>query len=117
MSNELSGILHRKSAVRQATDKLSILEFVVQVPSQYPQYIALQAKNDKVSQLDGVNVGDAIKVYYNLEGRLWTNPQGEEKCFNSLTAWKVEVQGKSTAPAPVSEHVPDKVDESSDLPF
>ena len=28
-------------------------------------------------------------ISLNLRGRLWTNPQGEEKCFNTLECWKI----------------------------
>ena len=42
--------------------------------------------------LDVYNVGDQVEVFFNLRGREWTNPQNEVKVFNTLDAWKIEVQ-------------------------
>ena len=30
-----------------------------------------------------------LEVEINLNGKCWVNPQGEEKYFNSLNAWKI----------------------------
>ncbi len=58
--------------------------------SQYPQHISFQFTQDKVDLLDKHKVGDEIKVHYNLRGRLWTSPQGEDKYFNTIEGWRIE---------------------------
>lgn len=120
-NNSIAGTLFKILPLKTISDKLSITEFWIKTDGQYPQYITLQAKNDKAQQLDGVNIGDAITAHINIEGRLWTNPQGEEKAFNSLTLWKLEVIGRTNAvpgvdsgvvtPTNTSEEIQD------DLPF
>lgn len=64
----------------------------------YPQHIQFQFTQDKCALLDNVKEGDTVKVQFNLQGRLWTSPQGEEKYFNTLSGWKIEVA--SAAPKP-----------------
>ena len=116
MSNviEVSGTLFKKNHPKTVSEKLTIQDFVIKTDGKYVQYIQLQVKNDIMVHLEKVNIGDAIKVSFNLDGRLWTGSDGIEKCFNTLSAWKIEKVGESEKPT----HVPDKPsDDSSGLPF
>jgi single-strand DNA-binding protein len=72
------------------SDKFRKKEFVIETIGDYPQEIMFQTANDKCSILDSVSVGEIVDVHYNLRGRMWKNPQGENKYFNSCDAWKVE---------------------------
>ena len=82
---------------------------------------------DKIDLLNNVSVGDSVEIGINLNGRLWTNPQGEEKCFNSIVAWRLEkVNGENTnteAPQPNTFQTPapatstDPFEEDQELPF
>ena len=116
MSNTIAGILQKKLPTKVVSDKLSIQEIWIKTDGQYPQYISVQAKNDKIETLNSVNVGDAITAHINIDGRLWTGADGIEKCFNSLSLWKVEVNGKSNAVPGVDSGELVKADDS-DLPF
>jgi len=40
--------------------------------------------------LDSFQVGDEVRLEFNLRGREWKNPQGEIKYFNSLDVWRIE---------------------------
>ena len=65
--------------------------------------------------IDSFTIGQMVTVDFNLEGRLWVNPQGVEKCFNSLKAWKIEATDgaiQPQAPAPQQEQ-----GNADDLPF
>ena len=87
----LTGTLKLKNQEQQVSEKFKKREFVVtDNSSQYPQHVSFQLTQDKCSLLDPCKVGDEVKVYFNLRGREWTNPQGEVKFFNSLEAWKIE---------------------------
>ena len=86
------------------------------------------SKKLKYNLLNNVSVGDSVKIGINLNRRLWTNPQGEEKCFNSIVAWRIEkVSSENTntqapqpntfeKPAPITNDNPFG-DEQDDLPF
>lgn len=73
-------------------------EFVLKLTGQdenpkFPNHIALELIKDKCSLMDAYNVGDELKVTFNLSGRLWQGNDGPEKCFTSLQAWKIEAGG------------------------
>ena len=96
---EVTGTLKAKMDIKQVSEKFKNRDFVItEHSSQYPQQISLQLVQDKCALIDNFNVGDELKVTFNLRGREWSNPQGEVKYFNTLEAWKVEKIG-SGAPA------------------
>lgn len=87
----ITGILKVKNPEQQVSEKFRKREFVLtDNSSQYPQHISFQLTQDKCSLLDNYNLGDEMKVYFNLRGREWTDKQGVTKYFNSLEAWKLE---------------------------
>lgn len=97
-SFELVGNLKVKGETTAVSDKFTKREFVLitDMSSQYPQYISLQLTQDKCALLDNFQVGDEMKVSFNLRGREWNGPQGL-RYFNSLEAWRLE---KASAAAP-----------------
>lgn len=92
MSDKLTGVIHRISETQQISDKFSKREFILKEQSnqQYEQYIQLELTQDKCSMLDNYQEGQEVEVFYNLRGRLWTNKEGVEKCFNTIQAWKIQ---------------------------
>ena len=40
--------------------------------------------------LDQFNLESKLRIEFDLRGRKWTNPDGVDKYFNSLQAWKIE---------------------------
>ena len=88
---DVTGILKVKSEAQQVSEKFRKREFVLtDNSSQYPQHVSFQLTQDKCGLLDQYNVGDEIKVHFNLRGREWTSPKGEIKYFNTLEAWRLE---------------------------
>ena len=57
----------------------------------YPQTIIIQFTQQRCDLLESLQVGQNVKVYINIRGREWTNPQGETKYFNTIEGWKIEV--------------------------
>ncbi len=100
---EAIGILKVKMDTQQVSEKFKKREFVLtDNGSKYPQHISFQLSQDKCDVLDGFNVGDEIKVQFNLQGREWTSPKNEIKYFNTLDAWKIEKLAAGSAPASTS---------------
>jgi hypothetical protein len=66
------------------------LVLITERESQYPQMVMIEFVQDKVDLLDKVAEGELIKVHINIGGRMWTNPQGEDQYFNSITGWRIE---------------------------
>jgi hypothetical protein len=90
--------------------------------SKYPQTIEIEFQGEKCSLADTLYEGmDAFNFSINLRGREWTSPAGEKKVFNTIVAWKVQVEGgqqsqPNTFNRPAETNVPG-ADDSSTLPF
>ena len=66
-------------------------DLVIVTEEQYPQTIIIQFTQQRCALLNNLQVGQNVKVYINIRGREWTNPQGETKYFNTIEGWKIEV--------------------------
>ena len=64
-------------------------EFVITTNEQYPQDVLLEFTQDKCDELNKANIGQEVKVDFNLRGRKWVNPDGESKYCNTLQAWRI----------------------------
>ena len=90
--------------------------------SKYPNHIAFTFKKDNTSVLDTVREGQRAKIRFAIDGREWTNPQGQVKYFTDLTGLKLEVlnaDGSSTepVPAPAEPDFPEGDAVVDDMPF
>jgi len=66
-------------------------DLVITTDGQYPQDIIIQFAQGNCALLDTLQVGQTVKVHFNLQGREWTSPQGEVKYFNTVVGWKIEL--------------------------
>ena len=66
-------------------------DLVITTDGQYPQDIIIQFAQGNCAVLDRFQVGQIVKIHFNLQGREWTSPQGEVKYFNTVVGWKIEV--------------------------
>lgn len=66
-------------------------DLVIVTEENYPQTIIIQFTQQRCDLLESLQVGQNVKVYINIKGREWTNPQGETKYFNTIEGWKIEV--------------------------
>lgn len=100
---EVTGQLKLKYDTAKVSEKFQKRDFVLatDLSTPYPQFVSFQVTQDKCSILDSFNVGDEIKVQFNLRGREWNGPQGV-KYFNTLEAWRIEKV--SSASTPVHDH-------------
>jgi hypothetical protein len=88
---KITGTLKVKKDTQVVSEQFSKREFVVTVvDGAFSNDILIQLTKDKCSLIDAFNIGDMLEVEINLSGKCWINPQGEEKYFNSLNAWKIQ---------------------------
>ena len=66
-------------------------DLVITTDGQYPQDIIIQFAQGNCAVLDRFQVGQMVKIHFNLQGREWTSPQGEVKYFNTVVGWKIEL--------------------------
>lgn len=124
MTQQTSGKLHKKFDIQVISENFQKREFVIKTDEQYPQLIQMELQHDNVYALDNIDLNTEIKVSFNLRGKSWINPDGIEKFFNTVVAWKIEAQ---SAPAYVPAQTPPENttafpnqnddDEPDDLPF
>jgi hypothetical protein len=87
---KITGSLKVKKDTQVVSEQFSKREFVVTVvDGAFSNDILIQLTKDKCNLIDAFNIGDILEVDINLSGKCWINPQGEEKYFNSLNAWKI----------------------------
>jgi hypothetical protein len=88
---QIQGTLKVKFDEQKVSERFRKRDFVIQDnSSQYPQLITFQLVQDRCSLIDPFNVGEEVRVNFNLRGREWKSPSGETKYFNTIEAWKIE---------------------------
>ena len=75
MSYELTGKLIEKSEIVQRTETFKTREFVIEKSEDIggrtvTNFAKFQCVQDKTAIIDRVNVGDEVKVYFNIRGIL-----------------------------------------------
>jgi hypothetical protein len=94
MSYELTGKLLIKFDTTQRTETFKTREFVVEKSEDIngkliTSYIKFQCVQDRTGIIDRVNVGDEVKVHFNIKGSKWEK-DGRVSYFNNLDAWRIE---------------------------
>lgn len=94
MSYELTGKLVAKYDTVQRTETFKTREFAVEKTDDIggrtvTNYVKFQAVQDKTSIIDKVNIGDEIKVSFNIKGSKWEK-DGKVNYITNLDAWRIE---------------------------
>lgn len=105
MSYELTGKLVAKYDTVQRTETFKTREFAVEKSDDINgrtilNYVKFQCVQDKTSIVDRVNIGDEIKVYFNIKGSKWEK-NGATNYITNLDAWRIEQilqPGKQSSP-------------------
>ena len=130
MSYELTGKLIFKYDTVQKSPTFQAREFVVEKTEDIggrtiTNYAKFQCVQDKTSIVDRVNIGDNIKVYFNIKGTRWEK-DGKVSYFTNLDAWRIEQLLQPTAQtSPIDNEYMEPLDTFSasspeavdDLPF
>lgn len=94
MSYEVTGILVARFDIVQRTETFKTREFVIQKTEEISgrsisNYIKFQCVQDKTEMPDRFNIGDEVKVHFNLKGTKWAK-DGKENYITNLDAWRME---------------------------
>jgi len=94
MSYELTGKLVAKYDEVQRTATFKTREFAVEKTDDIggrtvTNYVKFQCVQDKTSIVDRVNIGDEIKVHFNIKGTKWEK-DGKTNYITNLDAWRIE---------------------------
>lgn len=96
--------------------------------SRYENIVPLEVSGDKCAELDKFRVGDVITVSFVLQGREWTNQDGQVKRMVSVRCYKLEAKKtvqqqqtvqpvQQTAPQQFPPQVDANGNPKDDLPF
>ncbi|CAN5356567.1 hypothetical protein BH09BAC2_BH09BAC2_21560 [soil metagenome] len=127
MSYELSGKLTAKFDIVQRSESFKTREFVVEKTEEIngktiSNFIKFQCVQDKTTIVDKVNIGDAVKVHFNIKGTKWEK-EGRTTYITNLDAWRIEQTlqpGKNTGADKEYEEPMNSFtssDNTDDLPF
>ncbi len=94
MSYELTGKLLEKFAAIQRTETFKVREFVISKTEDIngktiTNFIKFQCVQDRTNIVDNINIGDEVKVYFNIKGTKWEK-DGRISYFSNLDAWRIE---------------------------
>ena len=129
MSYELTGKLVAKYDTVQRTETFKTREFAVEKSDDINgrtilNYVKFQCVQDKTSMIDKVNIGDDVKIYFNIKGSKWEK-DGKTNYITNLDAWRLEqilpnAAGKSADTdfgEPMDNFTASSNDAVDDLPF
>ena len=120
MAFEIVGKLIMKGDTLQKSEKFRIRDFVIEVSEAvrertFTNFVKFQLTQDRTELIDRLNLGDLVKVHFNLRGSRWEK-NGQTNYITNLDAWKIETVGEGgTIPPPPEDYAPDSF--KDDLPF
>lgn len=126
MSYEITGKLVARFDIVQRTETFKTREFVIEKSEDIngrtiTNYVKFQCVQDKTAMVDRYNLGDDVKVQFNLRGSKWVK-DGRENYITNLDAWRMESVSMQGSPANSSGYadIPPATagtDPIDDLPF
>lgn len=94
MSFEITGKLVAKYDTVQRTETFKTREFVIEKTEDIngrsiSNYVKFQSVQDRTTMPDRFNIGDEVKVSFNIKGTKWVK-DGRENYITNLDAWRME---------------------------
>jgi len=125
MSYEIVGKLVAKFDIVQRTESFKTREFVIEKSEDIngrtiTNYVKFQCVQDKTAMPDRFNMGEDVKVLFNIKGTKWVK-DGRENYITNLDAWRMEtvkLAAEGDMPPPASYNdMPPSDEVVDDLPF
>ena len=111
MSFELTGKLIVKEDTVNISDKFKKREFVIDVPNErnpeWNDMVKFQTTQDRVDLIEPFNIGDELKVAFNIRGKKWER-DGRVNYFTNLEAWRIDKVDAAGGNNPVAAPMPDQ---------
>ncbi|MEN9953170.1 MAG: hypothetical protein RLZZ520_1438 [Bacteroidota bacterium] len=127
MGFDLTGKIVAKFDTIQRSATFKTREFVVETNEDIngrtiTNYVKFQTVQDRTSILDRFNVGDTVKVHFNIKGSKWEK-NGQINYITNLDAWRIEQMSMSSGagyvdtPPAFSPDADSQHSIADDLPF
>jgi len=94
MAYEITGKLIVKFDIVQRNENFKTREFVIESSEEsngriFTNYVKFQCIQDKTAMPDRFNIGDEVKVQFNIKGTRWEK-DGRTNYITNLDAWRME---------------------------
>ena len=94
MSYEITGKLIVRFDIVQRSESFKTREFVIEKTEDtngrsFTNFVKFQCVQDKTAMPDKFNIGDEVKVQFNLKGTKWEK-DGRTNYITNLDAWRME---------------------------
>src|SRR5438067_652739 len=124
MAYEITGKLIVKFDIVQRNENFKTREFVIESSEEsngriFTNYVKFQCVQDKTAMPDRFNIGDEVKVQFNIKGTKWEK-DGRTNYITNLDAWRMEsvkLGQNSANMAEVNYNDIPPSDNVDDLPF
>lgn len=126
MAYELTGKLIVRFDIVQRSENFKTREFVIESSEEgngktFTNFVKFQCVQDKTAMPDRFNIGDEVKVQFNIKGTRWEK-DGRVSYITNLDAWRMDSLKLSQNNAPaaaneVSYHDVRPAENADDLPF
>jgi hypothetical protein len=125
MSYEIVGKLVAVFEIVQRKETFKTREFVIEKSEDIggrviTNYVKFQCVQDRTSMPDRFNLGDEVKVQFNIKGTKWVK-DGRENYITNLDAWRMETmklgQSSGSNDSVNYNDMPPPSDNIDDLPF
>ena len=123
MSFEITGKLVAKFDIVQRSESFKTREFVIENAEEnngrtFSSFIKFQCVQDKTTMPDRFNIGDQVKVQFNIKGSKWER-DGKVNYITNLDAWRMESLqiSRSNGSEEVNYNDIPPTDNVDDLPF
>lgn len=124
MSYEITGKLVVRFDIVQRNENFKTREFVIENTEDsngrtFKNYIKFQCVQDKTAMPDRFNIGDEVKVQFNIKGTKWEK-DGRTNYITNLDAWRMEslkLSQNNANSADVNYNDTPPSDNVDDLPF
>lgn len=122
MSYEIVGKLVAVFEIVQRKETFKTREFVIEKTEDIggrtiTNYVKFQCVQDRTSMPDRFNLGDEVKVQFNIKGTKWVK-DGRENYITNLDAWRMETVKLGNGGDSVNYNdMPPASDNIDDLPF
>ena len=126
MAYEMNGKLIARFDIVQRNENFKTREFVIESSEEgngrtFTNYVKFQCLQDKTAMPDRFNIGDEVKVQFNIKGTRWEK-DGRVSYITNLDAWRMESlklgqNNVSSQSHDVSYNDITKAENADDLPF
>ena len=100
---EFKGRIHKILETQQISATFQKRDIVIESSATkgdrtYTELVTFQFVQDKVDLLNSFEIGQDVEIIFNIKGRCWVSPQNEEKFFNTLQAFVINVAANAEEP-------------------